>query len=798
MKENKRISLCGDWTLTYVENKPFRQSGKNPATAAELLAAGWHHIDAKVPGNFELDFERAGLTGDPFFGCNTIELEKYENLHLFYSRKFDLDFEPDENTYLHFDGIDTIADIFVNGMLIGSTDNMLVPFEFGKQGLRKGENEIVIHITPAHIAARAYEVPVSSTHHTFGFDSLFIRKAPHMYGWDIMPRAISGGIWRPCYVEQRAEDRIDDLFVYTHDLNAGNNYGVFGFFWNLTVAEDDIRDYSLKIEGVCGDSRFSWTKQRLWHTGGRATVGVNNAKLWYPRNYGDPNIYEITATLLYKGEPVFEHRTAAGLRTIELDRTSLTDKDGNGEFCFKINGKKVFWQGTNWVPVDAYHSRDAERLPEILPMLTDLNCNCLRCWGGNVYEDDIFYDFCDRNGIMVWQDFVHACGINPQLDSYCARFESEVEKIVKRLRNHTSIVLWAGDNEVDSCYRWTGGYVRRDPNNNRLTREVIPKVLNAHDFTRPYLPSSPYIDETAFQYVKNGGAENISEQHLWGPRDYFKGSFYKGSICHFASETGYHGCPSPESLKKYIRPEQLWHWRKYPDNDYIPKDDWCCHAACAALDGEDGNAYRIRLMSNQVKTLFPAFKEHEVEYGLDKFAYASQISQAEAKKYFIERFRVTKWRRTGIIWWNLIDGWPQISDAVVDYYGVKKLAYHYIKRSQQQLCMIFDEPCNGVLPLHVVSDLQSDVTVKYKVTDFVSGKVIVESTALAKANESLTVYNKPMEENEKHFYFIEWEYELDGKIISGKNHYVTNIIDLDFDEYMGWIKKAGFDEFEGF
>ena len=203
-------------------------------------------------------------------------------------------------------------------------------------------------------------------------------------------------------------------------------------------------------------------------------------------------------------------------------------------------------------------------------------------------------------------------------------------------------------------------------------------------------------------------------------------------------------------------------------------------------------------MSNQVKTLFPAFKEHEVEYGLDKFAYASQISQAEAKKYFIERFRVTKWRRTGIIWWNLIDGWPQISDAVVDYYGVKKLAYHYIKRSQQQLCMIFDEPCNGVLPLHVVSDLQSDVNVKYRVTDFVTGKVIVESTALAKANESLIVFNKPMEENEKHFYFIEWEYELDGKIISGKNHYVTNIIDLDFDEYMGWIKKAGFDEIEGF
>ncbi len=800
MNYNKRVSLCGDWSLTYIANKKFKESGLNPATIEALSITGWDKVPAEVPGNFELDLHRAGVIGDPFFACNTIEFEKFENLHLFYSRKFELDFEPDENTFLHFDGIDTIADIYVNGELIGSADNMLIPFDFGKKGLRKGENEIVVHITPSHIAARSYEVPISSTHQAFGFDSLYIRKAPHMYGWDIMPRALSGGIWRPCYVEQRPADRIDDLFVYTHEMNIGNNSGCFGIFWNMTVSEDDIRDYSLKIEGVCGDSKFSWTKDRVWHTAGRATIWVGNAKFWWPRNYGEPNIYDITATLLYKGEPVSEYKTSSGLRTIELDRTSLTDKDGNGEFCFRINGRKVFWHGTNWVPVDAYHSRDAKRLPEILPMLTDINCNCVRCWGGNVYEDDIFYDFCDRNGIMVWQDFVHACGINPQTDEYCARFGIEVEKIIKRLRNHTSIVLWAGDNEVDSCYRWTGGYVRRDPNKNRLTREVIPNMLNAHDFTRPYLPSSPYIDEEAFQYVKKGGSENISEQHLWGPRDYFKGNFYRNSICHFASETGYHGCPSPDSLKKYIRPEQLWHWRKHPEieGDRIPNDDWCCHAACAALDGEDFSVYRIKLMSDQVKTLFPAFKEHEVEYGLDKFAYASQISQAEAKKYFIERFRVTKWRRTGIIWWNLIDGWPQISDAVVDYYGVKKLAYHYIKRSQQQICMIFDEPENGMLPLHVVSDLQRDVRVKYKVTDFVTGKVIVESEAYAKANESLLVYNKPMEDGEKHFYFIEWEYELDGKVVSGKNHYVTNIIDLDYDEYMGWIKKAGFDEFEGF
>lgn len=793
MLQNRKISLCGDWTLRFVENKRFKQEKRDISTFSALEASGWRNIAAKVPGNFELDFERAGIIGNPFYACNTIENERFENLHLIYSRKIALDFDPDENTFISFDGIDTIADIYVNGTLIGHADNMLVPFEFSGNALRRGENEIIVHITPACIAAREYEVPVSCAHHAAGFDSLFIRKAPHMYGWDIMPRAVSGGIWRDCRIVQKRPDRIDDLFVWTHTLAGDLSKGSFGFFWNVTIAEDEIRDYTLKLHGECGGSVFD-SSARLWHTGGKRIVEINHPKLWFPKNYGEPNLYEITATLLYKGEPVYEYHTASGMRTVELERTSTTDADGSGEFCFRINYQKVFWQGTNWVPVDAYHSRDKERLPGILPMLNDLNCNCVRCWGGNVYEDDIFYDFCDRNGIMIWQDFTHACGINPQTEDYLARFGAEVEKIVKRLRNHASIILWAGDNEVDECYKWNSGYIKRDPNGNRLTREVIPNMLKAHDFTRPYIPSSPYIDEEAF---KSGKPH--SEAHLWGPRDYFKGDFYKNTVCHFASETGYHGCPSPETLKKFIRPEQLWHWKKRPEtNDGIPKDDWCCHAACSALEGEDWGAFRIRLMSNQVKTLFPSFREHEEEYGLEKFARASQISQAEAKKYFIERFRATKWRRTGIIWWNLIDGWPQISDAVVDYYGTKKLAYHYIKRSQQQLCLMFGEPENGILPLIAASDLQKNAVVRYRVTDIATGKALVDTTCLAAANSSSQVWGKPMEDGEKRFYLITWEYELDGRTVTGKNHYVTNIIDLDYDEYMGWIIKAGFDEFEGF
>ncbi|MBQ8510689.1 MAG: hypothetical protein IJ493_12360 [Clostridia bacterium] len=789
MLTNTRISLDGAWTLHYVENKRYKTEAKDVSTIAAVKSTGWKSVDAVVPGNFELDFQRAGLIGDPYYGTNFIDNYKFEYLHLIYSRSFELDYEPDENTILHFDGIDTIADIYVNGRLIGQTDNMLVPFDFTNANLHKGMNEIVIHITPARIAARQYPMAPSSV---AGGTLLAIRKAPHMIGWDILPRIITGGIWRPCYIEQKRPDRIDDIYFYVHSQDVAKNFAQVGFVYNVTMSEDEAFDYTLTIEGSCGDSSFR-CGGKLWDPFGRMIANVNNAKFWWPRNYGEPNLYDITATLCYKGEPVYEYKMSEGIRTIRLDRTSTTDEAGSGEFCFYINGKKIFWHGTNWVPVDAFHSRDAERLPEILPMLTDLNCNCVRCWGGNVYEDDIFFDFCDRNGIMVWQDFAHACAVNPQDDEYCARFYAEVEKIVKRLRNRTSIILWAGDNEVDACYQWSWPALHLDPNKNRLTRKVIPSVLEVQDFTRPYLPSSPYYDEKKF-----ATGMNSSEEHLWGPRDYFKGEFYGKSVCHFASETGYHGCPSPASMKKFIHPDQLWHWKTAPDNN-LPKPDWCAHAACAATDGSDGNVYRIGLMSNQVKTLFPAFREDEAAMGLDKFARASQISQAEAKKYFIERFRVTKWRRTGIIWWNLIDGWPQISDAVVDYYGSKKLAYHYIKRSQQQLCMIFDEPKNDQLPLHVVSDHQTDVNVKYTVTDLTTGEKLIESECVGIANTSRLVWYKQMTKGEKHFYFIEWEYEKDGQLVKGCNHYVSNIRDIDYDEYIGYMKQCGFyEEFVGF
>lgn len=779
----RKNDLCGDdWKLIYVKNERLVKDGETDDISV-LLSRGYPEIPASVPGNLEIDLERAGKIDDPFYAMNFHNRE-CEYLHMFYYRTFTYDGAL-EMPELVFEGLDTVADIYLNGVCIGHSDNMLVErcFEPGS-ALKTGKNTLLVHIRPAVIEARKYPITLNEGAQKYHYESLYIRKAPHMYGWDIMPRIVSGGIWRPVYLRERKSDRVTDLYGYTVRTDIRGGTARLCFIYNTELGSDDISLYSIEISGRCGDSEFSY-KSPLWHSGSRIDVDVKDARFWWPKNSGEANMYEVVAVLFKNGEEVDRFVTSLGIRTVELDRTSVTDDRGDGQFRFIINGKPVFCMGTNWVPVDALHSRDAERLPRILPMLCDLGCNIIRVWGGNVYEDDILYDYCDRNGIMIWQDFIMGCAVYPQDDDFAKRIAEETAVAVKRLRSHPSIILWAGDNEDDISYLgWFGK--RRDPNKNRLTREVIPLVLAIHDFSRPYLPSSPYVDDEAFRL----GAKNISEDHLWGPRDYFKGDFYSRSVCHFASETGYHGCPSPDSLKEYIPEDKLW-TAENPDNwNGIDNEMWLAHASAMEVTPGAPFTYRIRLMADQVSTLFGS----SVPCTLHDFARASQISQAEAKKYFIERFRLSKWRRTGIIWWNLIDGCPQISDAVVDYSFRKKLAYHYIKRSQNPVCLMFDEPLQDKITMYAVNDLPEDKLFTYKITDLTSGKIISEGEGRADADSSATVLSFGIEKAEKHFYLIEWVCEGEKY----QNHYMTNIKNIDYSEYMCYIKKVGFDRFEGF
>jgi beta-mannosidase len=397
----------------------------------------------------------------------------------------------------------------------------------------------------------------------------------------------------------------------------------------------------------------------------------------------------------------------------------------------------------------------------------DIGCNMVRCWGGNVYESDLFFDLCDRKGIMVWQDFSMACAIYPQEHDFQVTLAHEARAVVRRLRQHASIALWSGDNECDYSFLWGGSVA--DPNSNVLTRVVLPEIVRQEDPTRHYLPSSPYISPAAFKQ----GVHLLPEDHLWGPRDYYKGQFYTSSICHFASETGYHGCPSPASLRRFLSPDKVW--------PYQGNEEWILHST-SPVPGVNLFDYRVELMAAQVQTLFGAIPDD-----VDAFAFASQVSQAEAMKFFIERFRTGKWRRTGIIWWNILDGWPQLSDAVVDYYFGKKLAYHVIKASQQPLCLALREECDGARQLVACNDTQEEINLDWTVTDVDTGDIVAQGAAVADADAACVIGLVPALPGEQRLLSIAWAAETGD----GHSHYLAGKPPFDLAWCRAALAKAG-------
>lgn len=759
--------LHENWQVTVVDNKLVKGE---PTCLAEISQWNGITVDAQIPGNFELDLMRHEKIEDPFVGDNILKLRKYETSHVFYSLKFDYEGGADENTYLVFEGIDTVAAIYLNGTKIGASENMFLSHEFAASSLKKGENELFVHIYPVVLEARKYDMAAFENGLDYNGEAQVYRKAAHTFGWDICPRIVSAGLWRPVSLVQKKERRIEDTFAYVRRLEE-NNLAKCTVWYRVDVGEDDLTGYSVKLEGTCKESHFSVSKS-MWFVAGIMEFEIPDVQLWWPRNYGEPNQYDLTFTLYKNGEVLDTKSWKQGFRTAELIADDYVDEDGNGDFCFVINKKRVYIKGTNWVPADAFHSRSRERMPKILDLIWDIGCNGIRCWGGGVYEDHEFFDWCDSHGIVVWQDFMMACSLYPHSERMKSQLREEATAVVRKLRRHPSICLWAGDNECDQFWFDADS----NPDENILTREVLPEVLRREDRTRPYLPSSPYISGKAFQA---GRSLDTPEQHLWGPRDYYKGPFYHDANAVFASELGYHGCPSPESLERFLDEDKMW-----PPED---NDQWILHATCAEVEN-CRYSFRIRLMGDQITYLFNRKPDNIVDY-----AEMSQVTQAEAVKYFIECFRSRKWKRTGLIWWNIMDNWPQFSDAIVDYYFCKKLAYHFIKRSQENICFMMDDH-TGETVLYAVNDEQQMVKAHYEVYDAYTDELVCSGEVSVDA-DSCKAVTAVGDESQQRFYYIKWKTE-DGK--EGNNHYLQGRPLFDYEWYMKCLKKIGYDCFEGF
>ena len=749
--------LNGAWRLVFSRKVDF------PAfmTIEEIESSGLQSIIAEVPGNFELSLVDAGLLPDPYFGLNILEVQKYEDCDIWYYRRFVTKPIREMEPLLVFDGIDCFADIILNGTIVGSCENMLVEHKFPVKHVLQEENEIIIHIEPTIKQAQKYPYPPLVSAYSINYEGLYVRKAPHMFGWDITPRVLSAGIWREARLEYHPKEKLYDIYFQTLDISLDRKSATLRLSFNSDVVDISRGRWEILIEGICGKSHFE-ERRRIYFSAGQVVFKVNQPELWWSKGRGSPNLYQVSVKLEYNGNPVCELHSILGIRTIRLERKNVPGLENECEFCFIVNDEKVFIKGTNWVPMDIFHSKDKDRIIKVFPLLDEIGCNMVRCWGGNVYEDDLFFDLCDRHGIMVWQDFAMACAVYPQDDKFQKSLAAEAQKIIKRLRQHPCLALWAGDNECDESHL---GEHKTNPNDNILTRKIIPEVIRQEDPLRPYLPSSPYFDQQNYEH----GGRLLVEDHLWGPRDYYKSSFYSNAFCHFVSEIGYHGCPTVASVKEFISETNLW--------PYLENPEWELHST-APVPGSGLYTYRITLMVKQISELFQQIPEN-----LKDFSFASQVTQAEALKYFIEIFRYNKWHKTGIIWWNLIDGWPQFSDAVIDYYGRKKLAYDYIKISQQDVCLMLKEPASWKHDLVAVNDTNKSVDLSYDVIEINTGNIQISGKGTAMADAVTPLGDFESLRSLQTLFLIRWK--ADGK--QYVNHYLKGNPPFNLLKYHEWL-----------
>ncbi|MBA3710213.1 MAG: glycoside hydrolase family 2 [Planctomycetes bacterium] len=699
-------SLDGAWHLSYA---PYRPGPSAPDASARTDLAT---IPAQVPGCVELDLVAAGRLPPLEIGTNVWNTLAFEGCEWWYQRRFRAPVRAvGERLELVFGGIDCIATVWVDGREVGRADNMLIPWRFDVSQLSADEDhELAVHITPAVAAGRAHEIPAASTAMPMTYASLRVRKAPHMYGWDIMPRLVSAGLWRSVALEVVPSTRVRLCYVATLSVDVARRAARLLVDWDVASDRLDLSGLSIAVSIRQDGRELHAARQPMLDAHGRRYIDLAEVALWWPRGYGGQELLGISIEVLDPdGMVLARHEQTAGVRTIELRRTDITTAEQPGDFRFVVNGVPIFVRGTNWVPLDALHARDGQHLASTLAMLAELNCTMVRCWGGNVYESDAFYEYCDANGILVWQDFAMACAIYPQDEEFVARMRREAKAVVVRLRNHPCLALWAGDNECDESHTWAA--LGSDPNHDRITRGALPATIRALDPLRPYLPSSPYRSPAV---IAAGGHSHLQpEQHLWGPRGDWRDPFYRDSTAHFVSEIGYHGCPDRRSLETMMAPGEVWPWRG--------NASWRAKQVCPMPDATDWD-YRLPLMARQIGFLFGAEPSE-----LDDFALASQATQAEALKSFVEWARLRKWRCTGMLWWNLRDGWPIISDAVVDYYGRKKLAYGYLQRAQADVCAMVDDAVDGRHRVAVANDTRTAVDVTVTITDADSGTRLLET-----------------------------------------------------------------------
>lgn len=699
-------------------------------------------MPAAVPGCVHTDLLRNGVIQDPFYSTNEHGLQWIDKIDWEYESRFDADKEllRAESLELVFDGLDTYADVSLNGTHVLSADNMFRTWKADVSGLVT-ETGNVLNIrfrSPVNedlpkIERLGYNLPASNDQSELGElgdnkISVFARKAPYHYGWDWGPRFVTSGIWREARLTGWSGSRIKDVFVRQDRVTAAEAS------LTLAVEIESRREFEGVVKVSAGT--LAWEQRVSLHCGVN-TVNVPaviaNPKLWWSRGLGEQHLYTFTAELVEEGaESAASTKTVrTGLRSVRLVR----DKDAAGaSFYFELNGVPVFAKGANHIPNDSFLTEvTEERYRHEIVSAAESNMNMLRVWGGGIYEQTAFYELCDEYGIMVWQDFMFACSMYPGDEAFLENVRFEAEENVKRLRNHPSIVLWCGNNEIDSAWAefdedggW--GWKKHYTGEQRKTiwadyqsifHHILPEAVESFAPGADYWPSSPMISLSGDinQHAHPLSAEgDIHYWGVWHAVEPFEN--YNVKVGRFMSEYGFQSFPEYDTVMTFAEESDL------------------------ALDSKVMRAHQKNGDGNRlIKEYMDIYMSEPKDF--PSFLYMSQVLQAEAMKMAIEAHRRRMPYCMGTLYWQMNDCWPVASWAGIDYYGKWKAMQYYAKNSFADTILSFDRTEEGRISVHIVNDRLSPVSGKLTVSLYDFDGILLnraEADAVAEGNSAAVVY----------------------------------------------------------
>ena len=656
-------SLGGAWQL--------RQDGSN-----EWLAA-------QIPGGVHTDLMAAGRIADPFVGDEELRVQWVAERDWEYRRTFHVDaaVTAQERLALVFDGLDTLAEVRLNGELLGRADNMFRSWRWDAAGrVRPGDNEVAVLFRSAVRrgaelnAVRALDRPKETLP-----GGPYLRKAPCHFGWDWGPRLPNTGIWQDVRLEGWSTARLEDVRI------------------EQTVEGGRARIVArLKAEWVGGGARTIEAVLRVRHPNGRVetaraavpaggstaslSLEIASPDLWWPNGLGSQPLYRVEVELSAGDQTLDARGYQVGLRTLELRR----EPDEWGEsFTFVVNGVPVFAKGSNWIPADSFPARATpERLEALLGAAAATNHNMIRVWGGGYYEIEAFYDLCDRYGILVWQDFMFACSVYPLADpEFLANVAAEIREQVRRLRHRACLALWCGNNEMERG--WTIWGWDRPENGDlreaylRFFSNTLPAWVGAEDGATPYWPSSPSSGRPLEEPI-GGNRGDEHEWIVWHALAPF--SAYGHETYRFVSEFGFESLPALATVAAFAPDPADWNLGS-PLLDH--------HQRCPT-----GNARILYYMAQQ-------FRMPKDFPGL---VYLSQVLHAEAMRVGVEHWRRQRDRCSGALYWQLDDCWPVSSWASIDYFGRWKALQYATRRFYAPVLLSAEVDSDGV-SLAVTNDM---------------------------------------------------------------------------------------------